>query len=169
MRPLSDYLWLTPQTEAKAADATPLIAKLNRFSRDIRFIFELRDSEVRFQACDIPEANTLAIGILAVMAQHEHEVISKRTKDALAAKKARGQALGNRNNFTPEGRSKGRATIQQNAKEAKDHVQASGIIKLMRVTHTLQVIADHLNTLGYQTRRGSSFTPATVQCLRDRI
>lgn len=55
----------------------------------------LRESAARFQALDMPEANTLTLGILSVLAQHERELISARTKGALAARRARGLPLGN--------------------------------------------------------------------------
>lgn len=75
--------------KAKEVDGTLVIAKLDRLSRKASFIFSLRDSGVRFVACDMPEANSLTIGIMAVMAEHERELISKRTKEGLAAKKRR--------------------------------------------------------------------------------
>jgi len=47
----------------------------------------LRDSSVDFVRADMPKANTLTIGIFAVLAQHEWKLISSRTKAALKAKK----------------------------------------------------------------------------------
>src|SRR5688572_20704691 len=79
--------------KAKATGSTLIISKLDRLSRNAAFIFTLRDSGVDFIAADMPEANTLTIGIFAVMAQHEREAISSRTKAALAAKKAQGHKL----------------------------------------------------------------------------
>ena len=79
--------------DAKATGSVLLIAKLDRLSRNASFIFALRDSGVNFQRCDMPDANSLTIGMFAVIAQHERETISKRTKDALAAKRIRGNPL----------------------------------------------------------------------------
>jgi DNA invertase Pin-like site-specific DNA recombinase len=52
------------------------------------------ESGVEFVAADMPFANKLTIHILAVVAEHEREPISERTKVALAAAKARGKRLG---------------------------------------------------------------------------
>jgi DNA invertase Pin-like site-specific DNA recombinase len=49
----------------------------------------------------MPEANEMIVGIMAVVAQAERKLISKRTKDALAAAKARGQKLGGFRGYVP--------------------------------------------------------------------
>lgn len=74
--------------------AVLVIAKLDRLSRNVAFIANLMESKVEFVACDMPEANQLTLHIMAAMAQHEREAISKRTKEAMAAKKARGHQFG---------------------------------------------------------------------------
>src|SRR6476661_7365355 len=80
---------------AKVSGATLVIAKLDRLSRNLAFLAAIQDAGTKFVAADMPEANELTIHIMAAMAQAERKAISKRTKDALAAAKARGQKLGN--------------------------------------------------------------------------
>src|SRR5712671_2856281 len=80
----------------KVTGATLVVAKLDRLSRNAAFLMTLRDSGVQFVAADLPEANTMTVGVMALVAQHEREAISVRTKAALAAAKARGRKLGGR-------------------------------------------------------------------------
>ena len=82
---------------AKVTGATLVIAKLDRLSRNAAFLLTLRDSGVRFAAVDLPEANDLTVGIMALVAQAEREAISKRTREALAVARSRGVRLGNPN------------------------------------------------------------------------
>ncbi len=74
--------------------ATLLIAKLDRLARSVAFISNLMESGVDFLAADMPTVNRLTIHVLAAVAEHEREMISQRTKAALAAAKVRGTRLG---------------------------------------------------------------------------
>lgn len=151
--------------EAKRTSSVLLIAKLDRLSRNAGFIFQLRDSGVNFQCCDMPDANTLTVGIFAVIAQHERETISKRTKEALGAKKARGYKMGTPANLTLDAIQKGKETRMRNASTNKANVQAASVIlDKVALGWTLRRVADHLNTHGYRTRTGKEFT--SVQVMR---
>lgn len=81
--------------ECKKRKATLIIAKLDRLGRNVAFISTLMESATEFVCCDNPHANKLMIHMLAAFAEHEREMISKRTKEALQAAKRRGVKLGN--------------------------------------------------------------------------
>src|SRR6476660_4456978 len=78
----------------KVYGATLVIAKLDRLSRDAHFLLGLQKAGVKFVAADMPEANEMVVGIMALVAQAERRMISERTKAALKAAKARGKRLG---------------------------------------------------------------------------
>jgi DNA invertase Pin-like site-specific DNA recombinase len=154
---------------AKQHQAQLLIAKLDRLSRNAGFIFKLRDSHVNFLAVDMPDANTLTIGIFAVLAQHERELISSRTKAALQQKKLQGFTLGKPDNLTESARLKGLRVRRENASSHKANRQATELILMYRDKGmNYQEIADRLNSHGFTTRRGKAFFPITVQRLYQR-
>jgi DNA invertase Pin-like site-specific DNA recombinase len=76
-------------------DATLIIAKLDRLSRNVVFIGLLLESKVKFKCCDMPTPDNFTIHIFAAMAEKEREMISQRTISALSALKQRGVKLGN--------------------------------------------------------------------------
>ena len=155
--------------QCKQDKATLLIAKLDRLSRNVAFIFELRNSGVDFVCCDLPDLNTLTLGIFATFAQHEAERISQRTKDGLRAAKRKGVVLGMPANLTKQARAKGMKARINNARTATANVQASELIKMYNKDGlSLRTIASKLNESGYTTRRGAEFTAMQVKRLLDR-
>ncbi|GAB2559636.1 recombinase family protein [Spirosoma aerophilum] len=151
---------------AKKESAVLVIAKLDRLSRNASFIFTLRDSGVNFQCVDMPDANTLTIGIFATLAQHERELISSRTKSALQAKRAQGVLLGKPENLTPEGQRKGGETTRRKALANENNRRAASMIVLMRQAgQNLSQIAAALNRAGFRTSRGGSFQATQVMRL----
>ncbi len=79
---------------AKSANATLVIARLDRLSGDVEFTSKLMNSGVEFVCCDNPKANRLTMHILVAVAENEAVTTSRRTKDALAMAKANGVKLG---------------------------------------------------------------------------
>lgn len=155
---------------AKREGATLIIAKLDRLARSVAFIFALRDSGVQFLACDMPEANTLTIGLLAAMAQHERELISERTKAALTAKKARGFVLGSPQNLTREATVKAAAARHQRALDDPANRRATELASLYRERGlSYAAIAEKLNSNGHLTRRGLSFHGCSIRRLLKRV
>ena len=145
-----------------------------RLSRNAAFLLTLRDSGVRFVAVDLPEANDLTVGIMALVAQAEREAISRRTKEALAVAKARGTRLGNPNGAAALRRAgKGgaalRATVAHNAdRHAQDLAEVIGDIRRAG-SESLRAIAAELNTRGILTRRGGVWHVSTVRNLLRRL
>ena len=87
---------LTKALEAcRRYGAKLIISRLDRLSRDPVFLLSLRDAGIDFVAVDMPNANRMTVGVMALVAEQEREAISTRTKAALQAAKARGVKLGN--------------------------------------------------------------------------
>lgn len=155
--------------DCKNNDATLLIAKLDRLSRNAAFIFTLRDTQVKFKCVDMPEANSVTIGIMAVLAQDERERISKRTKDALAELIKQGVKLGSPQNLDKEAREKGLQARMRNARNNENNRKAQGfIVSLYQNGLSFYAITKELNKLGYKTRNNKEFQQNQVQRLYDR-
>jgi DNA invertase Pin-like site-specific DNA recombinase len=146
--------------------ATLVIAKLDRLSRDAHFLLGLQEAGARFVAADMPEANEMVVGIMAVVAQAERKMISARTKAALAAK-ARGVQLGRPENLQNQevGRERGRARRTTLAGERAADLQP--IIADVQVTgvRSLRVIAAGLNQRGIPAARGGAWSAVQVKRL----
>ena len=158
----------------RVTGATLVIAKLDRLSRNAAFLLTLRDSGVKFVAADVPDANNLTVGILALIAEHEREAISRRTKEALAAAKRRGVKLGNPNGAAPLRRARkgNKAALAALQERADAHaLQLQPVVEDLRAEgiETLAGIAAALNERGMRTPRGGSWHASSVRNLLARI
>jgi DNA invertase Pin-like site-specific DNA recombinase len=149
---------------AKEQRAVLLIAKLDRLTRNVAFIFTLRDSGIEFVCADMPEANTLTIGVMATMAQYERELIGERTRKALAEKKRQGAQLGTPANLTMAAILASRQIRQANARQDENNRRAATLARSLRQTgQNWSQITRTLNENGFRTRRGKAFRVMQVQ------
>lgn len=145
--------------------ATLVVAKLDRLARDAHFLLGLKDAGVEFVCCDMPSANRLTVGILAMVAEEEARMISARTKAALAAAKRRGVKLG-RPNLTDRARAQGRvvsARVRGRRAERRMADLAPLLEELGRAGHIgPAALARALNHRGVPAARGGAWTATQV-------
>jgi DNA invertase Pin-like site-specific DNA recombinase len=146
-----------------------IIAKLDRLSRDVAFIAGMMKSSADFVVCDYPDANRLTLHIMAAVAESEREMISRRTREALAAARARGVKLGKPDNLTPTaaklGRKLGTKARSERSKRFATRMWLT-IEPLLDAGLSLRAIARKLNedgTLTASGKQGAKWTAAGVQ------
>lgn len=117
----------------------------------------------------MPDANSITIGIMAVLAQDERERTSQRTKAALAELKKKGVKLGSPQNLTDAARETSLQVRQQNATEDSNNRKAGALIVSIRKEGKIfYQIAKVLNDLDFKTRTGKNFQRNQVQILFKR-
>ncbi|MGJ0621548.1 MAG: recombinase family protein [Methylocystis sp.] len=156
-------------TKALAAcrvhNATLVIAKLDRLSRNARFLLELQEAGVKFVAVDMPHADNFTVGVLALVAQKEAEMISQRTKAALSAARARGVKLGgDRGNLTSKDRSRGTAASME-ARNVKADSRARDLAPILNELkgQSYARMAEALNERGIRSPRDSHWSAMSVR------
>jgi DNA invertase Pin-like site-specific DNA recombinase len=154
---------------AELANATLLVAKLDRLSRDLHFVTSLQKRGIRFKLCDLPEIDNLTIHILAAMAEHEARMISVRTKQAMTEAKRRGVVMGNPQLSLLRNRDVSNAN-QQRVQTQQEWARKIGkVIQHLEATEgltTCKAIAETLNERGLTTLRGAAFSVPIVSRLR---
>ena len=153
----------------KKERATLIVAKLDRLARDVQFISELLNSQVKFICADAPEADRTFLQMMSVFAEYEGRRIGERTKAALHQLKKRGKKLGSP---TPEiGSAAGTKVLIEQADAYADRVGpvVREIIKKSGAS-TLRDIASALQHKGVLTPRGNSeWRPSQVSNLLKRV
>ena len=163
---------------AKITGSILVIAKLDRLSRNAAFLLTLRNAGVRFVAADLPDANELTVGIMALVAQQEREAISKRTKDALQEAKKRlalvGKKLGNPKGASAfrkagKGNIDGLKAIQAKADSFADNLKPVVTALALEGITSLGAIASAMNSRGMLTPRGGIWHKSSVKNLLERL
>ena len=165
---------LAALAECKRTGATLIVAKLDRLARDAKLILTLVDEGAKVKFLDLPEIDTegpigrLMLTIIAGVAEFERRIISKRTKEALAVKKARGVKLGcpypERGGAITGGRAKSRALLA-----AQPLAAVLAEIRQLGFT-TIREIQQELMARGIATPSGSkSWSTSAVQRLIGRV
>lgn len=174
----SDALEQRPQLaaaieKAQRLGAVVMVAKLDRLSRDVHFISGLMKHRVRFVVTELgADADPFMLHLYAALAEKERSLIAQRTKDALAAAKARGVKLGN-----PKGAEhlKGRGNreaveaVTQGAQERAKML--AGLLEDLRAQGIISAngMARALNQQGIATARGGQWTARSVLNVLERL
>lgn len=154
---------------SRKTGSTLVIAKLDRLARNVRFITSLMESGVEFIACDMPQANKFTIHIFSALAEQEAEMISIRTKQALAELKKNGIKLGKPENLSKEAIERGRIKRINNSSLDDNNRKAGAlIVSMVDQGKSLYNISKELNRLGFKTRRDCDFTIMQVKRLYNK-
>lgn len=148
--------------QARTEGATLLIAKLDRLGRNVAFVSSLMESGVEFVAADAPYANKLMLHILSAFAEHEREMISQRTKEALQAAKARGVQLGKNGKILAERNRQSASAAAESHRYVVNVARGSGC-------RTIKEISEILNQAGHRTREGYPWSVGTTHRLLRRL
>ncbi|NOD83765.1 recombinase family protein [Ruegeria sp. HKCCD6119] len=150
---------------AKSAGAELLVSKLDRLSRKVSQIAGLMDdSALKIRVASMPNADKFQLHIYAALAEQERDFISLRTKQALAAAKARGVQLGGLRDKTMK--------RNEAAKEAADAAAkrvASIIVPMRESGASFKKIADALNAANVPTPRSKQWAAMSVRNALNRL
>lgn len=154
---------------AQRSNAVLVVAKLDRLARSVAVTSMLHQSGLEFVCCDYPSANKMTIQLMAVFAEEESRRISIRTKEALAAYKARGgklgAALGKCRNLRQRDRKKGGAVSAERARARALEAYTDlvpGIQAMVKQGMSYNEIAAALTAAGHTTRKGKAWNPTQV-------
>jgi len=156
---------------SELANASVLVAKLDRLSRDLHFITNLQKKGIPFKLADMPDVDELTVSILGSMAQHEARMISMRTKAALQVAKERGIKLGNPLLSYQRNLDTHQATAVRTQSQKVWREKIFKVISHLEATEKLsscKSLAAALNDRGLTTYRGGQFSIATVSRLRQQ-
>lgn len=143
-----------------------IVAKLDRMSRDVSFISGLMAKRVPFVVAELgPNVDPFMLHIYAAVAEKERALISERTKEALAAAKARGVKLGNPDLGRAQAKSRATRMAQADAFAANvlpiiRDIQASGATSLRQIAAALDARGIATARRAMDSRAGERHPPA---------
>jgi DNA invertase Pin-like site-specific DNA recombinase len=152
--------------------AVLVAARLDRITRRAHTLSGLLEEGYQVRAADMPGADDLMMRIYAAMAQKERELISERTRAALAAAKARGKVLGGDRGYRPMAGPDAEAATRARREAAEraahrlalevDRLRAGGVV-------SQAAVARALTERGVPTPRGqATWTHTTVARIVNR-
>lgn len=142
--------------------ATLIISKLDRLARQLSFLAKFIESKVPLVVAELPHANKMLLQMMAVFAEAERDMVSQRTRDALAAAKKRGVVLGN------PALAEARINASRARKELADNFARKNCDMVMRMRqneYSLQKIADLLNETNRTGPQGGRWWATSVSNL----
>jgi DNA invertase Pin-like site-specific DNA recombinase len=144
---------------AKKLKSPIIVAKLDRLSRDVHFISGLMTHRTPFIVAELgADADPFMLHLYAALAEKERAMISRRTKDALAAKKAQGVTLGGL-----------RAHGAQARDDAMERAEQLRPVLDELAGMSARKIAAALNERGIATSTGGAWHAATVIRVQKRL
>jgi len=151
----------------KKENATLIVSKLDRLSRDASFTMQLHESNLNFVVVDNPNLTTLTIGIYATIAQHERELISLRTKAGLEVARSRGRFGGRVRGCQLKDTQKSNIGSTLKVVHSKKKSVIVSFLNKNKNTHKgkVNIILDLLNDNGFKTSKNNSFTLRSVKPL----
>lgn len=153
--------------EARKAKVPVVVAKLDRLSRDVHFISGLMAERVPFIVAELGiDADPFMLHLFAALSEKERAMIAARTRDALAAAKARGVKLGNPNIAKARA-----ASIAMN--QAKASAKAEAVLPIIEAIQksgvtSLRAIAAELTARKVPTARGGDWAAPQVRNILKR-
>jgi DNA invertase Pin-like site-specific DNA recombinase len=146
-----------------------VVAKVDRLTRSVAFLSRLLEAGVDVRFADLPAiegpTGRFMLQQMAAVAELEAGMISKRTKDALAAAKRRGVKLGGDRGVTVSAKIRKLGIAARQAKADQRAADLTPVIASIRAAgaSTLRQFASGLNERKIQAPRGGMWTAAQVQ------
>tara|TARA_Y100000592_G_C5479863_1_gene324653 strand:+ start:766 stop:1446 length:681 start_codon:yes stop_codon:yes gene_type:complete len=145
---------------AKENDATIVVAKLDRLSREVHYISGLMKEGVPFVSAELgKDVPSFMLHIYASFAELERSMIRKRVKESLAVAKSKGVKLGT---SIPKVKEACQKANRQRGDKTLDRLSPHIAKARSEGSVSLREMAEWLNAKGIHTARGKEWTKASL-------